>query len=223
MHIINQSAPFSPMLKLISVMIYKDFYMNSHFTWRWLIVSFMISLLVGCQPSGPSASFIGTDLTGTQFGKPLTLTDHTGKLRSINDFKGKVVVLFFGYTHCPDVCPTTMSDLKQTMKLLGDKADEVQVLFVTVDPERDTQEILAQFVPGFDARFIGLRGTPAEVTANLTEYKVYAAKVAEPGQSGYTMDHSAGLYVFDKTGAPRIYLGYGEKPANIAHDLQLLL
>jgi protein SCO1 len=196
--------------------------MSVRFKWVYLALILLTTLLVACQ-QGSSASFIGTDLTGTQFGKPLSLTDHTGKLRNMNDFKGKVVVLFFGYTHCPDVCPTTMSDLKQTMKLLGDKADEVQVLFVTVDPERDTQEVLAQFVPGFDPRFIGLRGTVEEVAANLSEYKVYAAKVSEPGKSGYTMDHSAGLYVFDKSGAPRIYLGYGEKPANIAHDLQLLL
>jgi protein SCO1 len=196
--------------------------MRLRFMWVYLAFIVMAGLLASCQ-QGSSASFIGTDLTGTQFGKPLTLTDHTGKLRSMNDFKGKVVVMFFGYTHCPDVCPTTMSDLKQTMKLLGDKANDVQVLFVTVDPERDTQEVLAQFVPGFDPRFIGLRGTVAEVAANLNEYKVYAAKVSEPGKSGYTMDHSAGLYVFDKSGAPRIYLGYGEKPANIAHDLQLLL
>lgn len=196
--------------------------MSVRFKWVYLALILLTTLLVACQ-QGSSASFIGTDLTGTQFGKPLTLTDHTGKLRSMNDFKGKVVVLFFGYTHCPDVCPTTMSDLKQTMKLLGDKANDVQVLFVTVDPERDTQEVLAQFVPGFDPRFIGLRGTVEEVAANLSEYKVYAAKVSEPGKSGYTMDHSAGLYVFDKTGAPRIYLGYGEKPENIAHDLRLLL
>ncbi|WP_124553617.1 SCO family protein [Methylophilus methylotrophus] len=196
--------------------------MSVRFKWVYLALILLTTLLVACQ-QGSSASFIGTDLTGTQFGKPLSLTDHTGKLRSMNDFKGKVVVLFFGYTHCPDVCPTTMSDLKQTMKLLGDKADDVQVLFVTVDPERDTQEVLAQFVPGFDPRFIGLRGTVEEVAANLSEYKVYAAKVSEPGKSGYTMDHSAGLYVFDKTGAPRIYLGYGEKPENIAHDLRLLL
>lgn len=196
--------------------------MSVRFKWVYLALILLTALLVACQ-QGSSASFIGTDLTGTQFGKPLSLTDHTGKLRNMNDFKGKVVVLFFGYTHCPDVCPTTMSDLKQTMKLLGDKANDVQVLFVTVDPERDTKEVLAQFVPGFDPRFIGLRGTVEEVSANLSEYKVYAAKVSEPGKSGYTMDHSAGLYVFDKTGAPRIYLGYGEKPENIAHDLRLLL
>lgn len=187
-----------------------------------LLAFALLALLAACQPQ-KSTSFIGTDLTGTQFGKPLRLTDHTGKLRTMDDFKGKVVVMFFGYTHCPDVCPTTMSDLKQTMKLLGDKADEVQVLFITVDPERDTQEVLAQFVPSFDARFIGLRGSVAEVAANMAEYKVYAAKVSEPGKSGYTMDHSAGLYVFDKQGAARIYLGYGQKPADIAHDLQQLL
>jgi protein SCO1 len=196
--------------------------MSVRFKWVYLAFILLSAFLTACQ-QGSSASFIGTDLTGTQFGKPLSLTDHTGTQRSMNDFKGKVVVLFFGYTHCPDVCPTTMSDLKKTMQLLGDKANEVQVLFVTVDPERDTQEVLAQFVPGFDPRFIGLRGTVEEVAANLSEYKVYAAKVSEPGKSGYTMDHSAGLYVFDKTGAPRIYLGYGEKPENIAHDLQLLL
>lgn len=196
--------------------------MSVYFRWVYLSFLLLAMLLAGCQPRN-SASFIGTDLTGTQFGKPLTLTDHTGKLTSINDFQGKVVVLFFGYTHCPDVCPTTMSDLKKTMQLLGEQSNEVQVLFVTVDPERDSQEVLAQFVPGFDKRFIGLRGTMAEVAANLAEYKVYAAKVAEPGKSGYTMDHSAGLYVFDKTGAPRVYLGYGEKPENIAHDLRLLL
>ncbi len=188
----------------------------------WLLLCMSLSLMMGCQPS-PSSAFVGTDLTGTQFGKPLTLTDHTGKLRTITEFKGKVVVLFFGYTHCPDVCPTTMNDLKQTMKLLGDKADRVQVLFVTVDPERDTQAVLAQFVPSFDTRFIGLRGTVAEVAANMAEYKVYAAKVSEAGKTGYTMDHSAGLYVFDSQGAPKIYMSYGQKPADIAHDLQLLL
>lgn len=189
---------------------------------QWLTVLMALSMLVACQPE-KSASFIGTDLTGTRFGKPLTLTDHSGKLRNINEFKGKAVVLFFGYTHCPDVCPTTMSDLKQTMKLLGSASDQVQVLFVTVDPERDTQDVLAQFVPSFDPRFIGLRGSVAEVAANMAEYKVYAAKVTEPGKDVYTMDHSAGLYVFDKSGAPRIYIGYGQKPADIAHDLKLLL
>ena len=187
-----------------------------------LFIGLLWVALVGCQ-SDQTPGFIGTDLTGTQFGKPLALTDHHGTRRTMQAFAGKVVVLFFGYTHCPDVCPTTMTDLKKTMQLLGAQAKDVQVLFVTVDPERDTQEVLAQFVPGFDERFLGLWGTPAEIAATLSEYKVYAAKVTEPGKAGYNMDHSAGLYVFDKTGAPRIYMSYGEKPENIAHDLKLLL
>lgn len=188
---------------------------------RWLL-SVICVCLVACH-SNQAPRFIGTDLTGTVFGKPLSLTDHHGKRTTMQAFAGKVVVLFFGYTHCPDVCPTTMSDLKKTMQLLGEQANHVQVLFVTVDPERDTQQVLAQFVPGFDDRFLGLWGTPAEIAATLSEYKVYAAKVTEPGKAGYNMDHSAGLYVFDKTGAPRIYMSYGEKPENIAHDLKLLL
>lgn len=189
-------------------------------TWLRFILSCM--LLTACHP--PSApSFVGTDITGTTFGKAAALTDHTGQKRTLQDFKNKVVVLFFGYTHCPDVCPTTMQDLKRSMQLLGTQAAQVQVLFVTVDPARDTQAVLAEFVPSFDPRFIGLGGTVAEVTANMDAYKVYGAKVTESGKTGYSMDHSAGMYVFDKTGAPRIYFSYGQKPADIAHDLALLI
>lgn len=187
----------------------------------FLVLVFTVLALCACQPN-TKTKLIGTDLTGTQFGKPLNLTDHNGKQRTMADFKDKVVVLFFGYTHCPDVCPTTMNDLKQAMRLLGDKADQVQVLFVTVDPERDTQAVLAQFVPSFDTRFIGLGGTAAEVATNMAEYKVYAAKVEEKS-GNYTMDHSAGMYVFDKTGAPRIYMSYGQRPADIAHDISQIL
>lgn len=186
---------------------------------NWLM-SLLCLFMVACGK--PAPSLVGTDLTGTQLGKPFTLTDHNGKARSMADFKGKVVVMFFGYTHCPDVCPTTMSDLKQAMKLLGDKANQVQVLFMTVDPERDTQEVLAKFVPSFDERFIGLGGTVAEVAANMAEYKVYAAKVEEKS-GNYTVDHSAGMYVFDKTGAPRIYMSYGQRPADIAQDIAQIL
>lgn len=179
-------------------------------------------LLVACNAT-PSLSFVGTDISGTQFGKPLSLTDHLGQRRQFQDFKNKVVVLFFGYTHCPDVCPGTLQALKHTMQLLGPDADKVQVLFVTADPERDTQTVLAQFVPSFDKRFIGLRGSVAEITATMAAYKVYGAKVSEPGNPDYSIDHSAGMYVFDQTGAPRIYLGYGQKPVDIAHDIRLLL
>ncbi|MES2181616.1 MAG: SCO family protein, partial [Pseudomonadota bacterium] len=153
----------------------------------------------------------------------LSLTDHTGKQRTLADFKGKAVVLFFGYTHCPDVCPTTMADLKQTMKMLGNRADELQVLFVTLDPERDTQEVLAKFVPSFDKRFIGLRGTEQEIAATAATFKVYAKKVESQGKSGYTIDHSAGAYAFDKQGKIRLYIDYGERPADIANDIKQIL
>ena len=180
-------------------------------------------LISACSPAKSPTPFVGTDITGADFPQPLKLTDHTGKLRTMSDFKGKVVTLFFGYTHCPDVCPTTMVDLKQTMKLLGDKADQVQVLFVTVDPQRDTQEVLAQFVPSFDKRFIGLRGSLQETAETLGNFKIYFSKVEGNAQNNYTIDHSAGMYVFDKAGKIRLYMQYGQKPADIASDISKLM
>lgn len=182
----------------------------------------MLGLLAGCN-FNKEPELYGTDLTGASFANTLSLTDHTGKPRTLEDFKGKVVVLFFGYTHCPDVCPTTMSDLAQAMKLLGPKSDEVQVLFVTVDPERDTQQVLADFVPSFDPRFIGLWGTPEQLAETAKNFKIFYSKQETAGQSDYTIDHSAGVYVFDKQGHVRIYVKYGEKPQEIAHDLKTLL
>lgn len=188
---------------------------------RSLFFVVCMSFLTACNAS-PEA-FIGTDITGADFPKPLKLTDHTGKLRTMSDFKDKVVVLFFGFTHCPDVCPTTMLDLKNTMKLLEDKADDVQVLFVTVDPQRDTQEVLAKFVPSFDQRFIGLRGTLQETAETLGNFKIYYQKVPGSSKDDYNIDHSAGMYVFDKMGKVRLYLGYGQKPEDIASDIKKLL
>lgn len=188
----------------------------------------LLFLLTACdRPQSGSADdangFVGTDITGADFPEPLTLTDHTGKLRTMSDFAGKAVILFFGFTHCPDVCPTTMLDLKNTMKLLGDKADEVQVLFVTVDPQRDTQEVLAQFVPSFDKRFLGMRGSLQETAETIGNFKIYFLKVPGKNDSDYTIDHSAGMYAFDKQGKIRLYLGYGQKPADIASDIEKLL
>ena len=180
-------------------------------------------LLLACSPAPAPIESNATDITGADFAKTLTLTDHNGKLRSMSDFKGKVVVLFFGFTHCPDVCPTTMSDLKQAMKLLGEQSNEVQVLFVTVDPERDTQEVLAKFVPSFDARFIGLRGSLQETAETLGNFKIFYAKVPGKDKADYSIDHSAGMYVFDKDGKVRLYMGYGQKPAEIASDIRKLL
>lgn len=182
-----------------------------------------LGLISACKPVVETSKLVATDITGADFGQSFNLVDHTGKPRTLADFKGKAVVLFFGYTHCPDVCPTTMLDLKQTMKLLGPRADEVQVLFVTLDPARDSQAVLAQFVPSFDARFIGLRGDEPLIAATAATFKIYAKKVESQGKSGYTLDHSAGLYVFDKLGKIRLYVDYGQKPADIANDIKQIL
>jgi protein SCO1 len=179
----------------------------------------VILLIAACsQPK-----LVGTDITGADFAKELALTDHTGKPRTMSDFKGKVVVLFFGYTHCPDVCPTTMSDLKQTMKLLGEQANDVQVLFVTVDPQRDTQAILAQYVPYFDKRFIGLYGSLQQTAEMMGNFKIYYSKVDSKTPGDYTIDHSGGLYVFDKQGKIRLYMDNTEKAAQMVSDLQHFL
>jgi protein SCO1 len=189
---------------------------------KWFVFAFLLCL-AACKPAKESTPFVGTDITGAEFGKTLALTDHSGNKRTMSDFKDKAVVLFFGYTHCPDVCPTTMSDLKQTMKLLGDKSDQVQVLFVTVDPARDTQEVLAKFVPSFDKRFIGLWGSLQETEETLKNFKIFYAKVPGKAENDYTIDHGAGMYAFDKKGNIRLYMNYGEKPADIASDIKQLL
>ena len=186
-----------------------------------LFVLAILLMLAACTPK--PVTFVATDITGADFNKPLNLTDHFGKKRTMSDFKGKIVVLFFGYTHCPDVCPTTMVELKNTMKLLGDKADEVQVLFVTVDPQRDTQEVLSKFVPSFDKRFIGLWGSLQETAETMAMYKIFYAKVKGTTEANYTIDHSAGMYIFDQSGNVRLYVSYGTKAADIASDIKRLL
>ena len=181
------------------------------------------TLLLACQQSAQQTQFVGTDITGADFGNALKLTDHNGKPRQLSDFKGKAVALFLGYTHCPDVCPTTMADLAHAMKLMGKRSDEVQVLFVTLDPERDTQQVLAQFVPSFDSRFLGLYGTPEQIAETAKNFKIFYAKQEQAGKSGYTIDHSAGVYAFDKNGKIRVYIKFGQKPEEIAHDLKLII
>jgi protein SCO1 len=188
-----------------------------------IVIVLLMCVLAACKPAAEAGKFVATDITGADFGQTLSLTDHTGKHRTLADFKGKAVALFFGYTHCPDVCPTTMADMKQTMKLLGPRADELQVLFVTLDPERDTQEVLAKYVPSFDARFIGLRGSVDEITAAAKAFKIFSSKVQSEGSSGYTIDHSAGMYVFDKAGKIRLYIDYGERPVDMARDIKQVL
>lgn len=169
------------------------------------------------------ASFQNTDVTGLDYAKGFALTDHTGKPRTLADFKGKAVVVFFGYTQCPDVCPTTMAEMATVMQKLGPLADQVQVLFITLDPERDTQELLANYVPAFDKRFLGLRGTPEQTAKTAKEFKVFYSKVPGTDPGSYTIDHTAGSYVFDKSGKLRLFLRHGGGPAPIVHDLKLLV
>jgi protein SCO1/2 len=193
---------------------------------------FVVSVLALAMALGLSAcdklgtkppSFQNTDVTGLQYAQDFALTDHNGKPRTLADFKGKVVVMFFGYTQCPDVCPTTMAELAGVMKELGPLADQVQVLFVTVDPERDTQALLAQYVPAFDKRFLGLYGDAAATARVAKEFKVFYAKVPGKTAGSYSMDHTAGSYVFDKNGKVRLFLRHGQGAAPIVHDLKQLL
>lgn len=195
--------------------------MTRYFT--YFLTAMVAVLLSACSPSTEEPSLFGTDITGADFATDFKLTDHHGETRQLSDYQGKVVALFFGFTHCPDICPTTMADLAAAMKLMGKNSDHVQVLFVTVDPERDTQAVLSEFVPSFDSRFVGLTGTTEEIERTAQTFKIFYAKQQEPGQSGYSFDHSAGVYVYDKKGKIRIYLKYGQKPQEIAHDLSRLL
>jgi protein SCO1/2 len=188
---------------------------------KWMLILLVLTL-TACQGAQQPVTLFGTDITGADFASGFSLKDHTGKVRQLSDFKGKVVALFFGYTHCPDVCPTTMADMANALKLMGKQSDDVQVLFVTLDPARDTQEVLAKYVPAFDARFIGLYGDDAQTADTAKNFKVFYAKQADAGKSGYTIDHSAGTYVFDKNGKIRIFLKYGQKPKEIASDLATL-
>jgi len=176
--------------------------------------------LAACE-SGPA--FRNTDVTGADFAGDFALTGHDGKPRTLADFRGKVVVVFFGYTQCPDVCPSTMTELAEVMQQLGPDADRVQVLFVTVDPERDTQELLSHYVPAFDKRFLGLYGD-AEATARTAKaFKVFYQKVPGKTPGSYTVDHTAGSYVYDPQGKLRLFIKHGTGPEPIVHDLRMLL
>lgn len=177
----------------------------------------------GCDKLADKPAFHNTDVTGVDYAKGFTLTDHTGKQRTLEDFRGKLVVVFFGYTQCPDVCPTTMSEMASVMKEMGPSADDVQVLFITVDPERDTQELLSHYVPAFDKRFIGLYGNAEQTAKVAKDFRVFYAKQPGADPSSYTVDHTAGSFVFDRQGQLRLFVKHNQGPAIIAHDLRQLL
>ena len=194
---------------------------------RRIAISGLFALLVaspflaGCAPDGPK--FQSSDVTGVTFGRDFSLFDATGKPRTLADYRGKAVVLFFGYTQCPDVCPTTLAELAEVMKRLGPDADRVQVLFVTVDPERDTPDLLSKYVPAFDPRFSGLYGDAAATERTAKEFKIIYQKQPGATPGSYTMDHSAGTFIFDPQGRLRLYVSYGQGPEVFAHDLRELL
>ena len=178
--------------------------------------------LAACDRGGPT--FHNTDVTGSGIAKDgFELTDHTGATRRLADYRGKVVVMFFGFTHCPDVCPTTLVETAEAMKLLGPKAEKVQVLFVTVDPERDTPEMLAKYVPAFDPRFVGLWGDPETISRTAKDFKVFYQKTQQSSTGSYSIDHTAGSYIFDQEGQLRLFTRYGVGAKALADDIGQLL
>ena len=189
---------------------------------RILTLSLIGIALIACSPK---PSFKNVDITGSKaFGTDFSLRDPDGKVRTLADFKGKAVVMFFGYTQCPDICPTTLTEMQQVMTLLGPQADKVQVLFVTVDPERDSASILKQYVPAFDSRFLGLRPADEAALEKVTkDFKIYYKKVPGTSPGSYAMDHTAGSYAFDPEGHLRLYIKHAQGAETLAQDLKELL
>jgi protein SCO1/2 len=183
------------------------------------------TLLAGCDLIGGSAkpAFKGIDLTGAQYARELKLSDQDGRERTLGDFKGKVLVVFFGFTQCPDVCPTTMAELAQVKKSLGADGDKVQGIFVTIDPERDTAELLKAYLQSFDPSFVALRGSEEQTRAVAKEFKVFYAKVPGKTEGSYTMDHTAASFLFDPQGRVRVFSRYGGGAQALTDDIKLLL
>lgn len=178
-------------------------------------------LLSACSESKPT--FSSVDITGASYAKDFELTDHNGQVRHLGDFKGKVVVMFFGYTQCPDVCPTSMAELAEVKKALGADGDKLQGLFVTVDPARDTPEVLKGYMENFDPTFLALYTTPDKLADLAKDFKVYYKRVNGKTDTSYTMDHSAGSYVYDTQGRLRLFTRYGSGAKLLAADIQQLL
>ncbi|CAM3761500.1 Protein SCO1/2 [Paracidovorax anthurii] len=178
-------------------------------------------LLAGCSRQAPA--FQGVDITGAEYARDLPLPDHNGQQRHLKDFAGKVVVVFFGFTQCPDVCPTSMVELAEVKRALGADGDRLQGLFVTVDPERDTPEVLKAYMANFDPTFLALRGTPEQLAAVAKDFKIYYKKVPGKTPTSYTMDHSAGSYVYDPAGRLRVYHRYGSGAQALVADVKALL
>lgn len=192
---------------------------------RWCVVAFVVvvDVLAGCGNNAPKEAFQGSDVSGARWGRDFHLVDSAGIPRSLADYRGKVVMLFFGYTNCPDECPATLAKMAQAVDRLGSDGARVQGLFVTVDPARDTPRVLARFVHSFDPTFVGLSADPATIAATAKEFKVYF-EAQKPGPGGdYTVDHSSGIFVFDARGRLRVFMSPSLAVDAIVHDLRLLL
>jgi protein SCO1/2 len=182
-----------------------------------------LALISGALAACSPPAFKSVDITGAAYARDFSLEAAGGGHRSLGDFRGKVVVVFFGFTQCPDVCPTTLADLAEVKKRLGADGDRLQVIFITIDPERDTPALLSQYVPAFDPSFVGLYGSAEQTAATAKEFKVFYQKVPGKTATSYTMDHTAGAYVFDKEGRIRLFMRHGTSVDDIAADLRRLL
>jgi len=180
-----------------------------------------LAFLAACTEKKPE--FKSVDITGADYARDFRLVDHTGRERTLADFRGKVVVMFFGFTQCPDVCPTTMAELATIKKSLGAEGDKVQGIFVSVDPERDTPEILQAYMQAFDPSFVALRPTPEQLPALAKDYKIYYKKVEGKTPTSYTMDHTAASYLYDPQGRLRLYARYGAGAEALTSDIRELL
>lgn len=189
---------------------------------RWTVLAVAaLAGLVAC--GGPKPAFKGIDITGAEYARRLDLPDANGQPRSLAEFKGKVPVVFFGYTQCPDVCPGTMAEIADARRRLGPAGADVLPVFVTIDPERDTAEVLKAYVGGFSPDAVALRGTLDQTREAAKEFKVYFAKGSGGSSGNYTMDHTAGAFVFDRQGRVRLFVRYGTGVDALAQDLKLLL
>ncbi len=182
-----------------------------------------LATLAACKPSTPEAKFNAVDITGADYARDFALPDPSGKVRTLADFRGKVVVVFFGFTQCPDVCPTTMAELAEIKRQLGKDGERLQAVFITVDSERDTPEILKAYMSNFDPSFVALRPSLDQLAAVAKDYKVYYKKVEGKTAGSYTMDHSAGSYLYDPQGRLRLYSRYGSGAAGLKADIETLL
>ena len=182
----------------------------------------LVGLLAACDRPQKEA-FKAVDITGAEYARELSLSDADGKRRSLADFKGKVTLVFFGYTQCPDVCPTTLAELAAVKRELGKDGERLQGVFVSVDPQRDTPQVLKAYVGAFDPEFVALRGSDDETQAAARHFKVFFARVPGKTEGSYTMDHTAGTYVFDAQGRVRLFVRYGSGAEALRHDLKLLL